>query len=98
MKGLPRAIVLGLLSSLAGEGRKYATPSGPGMGHQTTGVGTTRFWRILRSEKLLPKEAGSPGPRDWGEGIQGPTPLGSASLPPGALGEMRAFGESIGKP
>ena len=61
MKGLPRAIVLGLLSSLAGEGRKYATPSGPGMGHQPIGVGTARFWRILCSEKLLPKEAGSPG-------------------------------------
>lgn len=83
MKGLPRAIVLGLLSSLAGEGRKYATPSGPGMGHQPTGIGTASFWRILHSEKFLPKEEGSPGLRDWGEGIQGPTPLGSASLPPG---------------
>lgn len=29
MKGLPRAIVLGLLSSLVGEGKKYSIPSGP---------------------------------------------------------------------
>lgn len=43
MKGLPRAIVLGLLSSLAGEGRDYPVPSGPRDGAAAYGAGIARL-------------------------------------------------------
>lgn len=80
MKGLPKAIVLGLLSSLVGEGREHPVPSGSRDGHQPIGIGIARLWRVFFcSEKLLSKEAGSPGLRYWGVGNPGPRPQG---LPP----------------
>lgn len=75
MKGPPRAIVLGLLSSVAGEGSTLP-PQAPGMGISLLGLALPG---LGGSEKLLPKEAGNPGLRYWGVGSQGPRPLG---LPP----------------
>lgn len=65
MKGLPRAIVLGLLSGFAGfagEGKEQPVPSGPRHG-------ASAYWewhcqapgRTSASEMRLPTEAGSPG-------------------------------------
>lgn len=39
MKGLPRAIVLGLLSGVAGEGKEYPVPSGSRDRHQPMVIG-----------------------------------------------------------
>lgn len=80
MKGLPRAIVLGLLSSLAGEGKEYPVPWGSRDGHQPIGIGIVKLRGFLFLEAPAPK-AVSPGPRYWGVGSQGPRPLGLPHLP-----------------
>lgn len=59
MKGLPRAIVLGLLSSVVGEGREYPVPSGSRDGHQPSGIGTARLWRVFVLRSSCPNRQGA---------------------------------------
>jgi hypothetical protein len=65
MKGLPRAIVLGLLSSFkgGGVGKVQLVPSGPRLGTSDIGSGIAKVWRTPGSEMHLLTEAGSPRPR-----------------------------------
>lgn len=71
MKGLPRAIVLGLLSSFAGEGKEQPVPSGPRHGHQPIGSGIAKLWRNSGSEMHLPTETVCPGLKYEGNGESG---------------------------
>lgn len=59
MKGLPRAIVLGLLSSVVGEGREYPVPSGSRDGHQPRGIGIARLCRVFVLRSSCPKRQGA---------------------------------------
>lgn len=59
MKGLPRAIVLGLLSSFAGEGREDPVPSGSRDGHRPIGIGVARLWRVFVLRNSCPKRQGA---------------------------------------
>lgn len=88
MKGLPRAIVLGLLASVVGEGREYPVPSGSRDGHQPTGIGTASLWRVCVQRGSSPKRQGAQA-SDIGEwGIQAP---GSAPHLPGSAQTARLW-------
>ena len=77
MKGLPRAIVLGLLSSFkGGGGRCSLSLQAPGLGHQTLGVALPRSGGLLVLRCICSQRQGVQGLdiEEWG--VRGHLPFG----------------------